>query len=142
MKKNRGFAISMLIIYIVIGTIFLGSFATVVTSFSRQIYKMNGYCEQHSQYSVFNTRFIKDMKRNTSITAVTAAGVTFGDGTIYTYSNGNLYRYGIALINNITSLQFTSNTVNSKQVVTLTYTSFYKGGTVSYTTNYVLGRGY
>lgn len=107
MKSEKGITLTSLIIYIVLLLFVIGILSTISEYFhlnTSYIMEMGKYV---SEFDKFNMYFIEDVKNNSELYDITSDKIIFSDGTIYTYSEGCIYRNKVEICSNIHTCVFT-----------------------------------
>lgn len=126
MRSEKGITLTSLIIYILLIIVVVATLSII----SQHFYSNTDYITEGgkyiSQYNKFNMYFIKDIKNNSDIYSITNNELVFEDGTIYTYSDGNIYRNKSKICTNIYACVFSQkeeidNNNFSKQIITVNF---------------------
>lgn len=106
MKSEKGITLASLILYIVVLLVVVGTLSYISTYF----YANTSYITDMGKYTVefnkFNMYFIEDVKNNSNLYSITENKIVFEDGTIYTYSNGYIYRNKVEICKNVNNCVF------------------------------------
>lgn len=106
MKSQKGVTLISLVIYIILLTLVLGFLSIVTNSFNRNLEYLGKLGKNMPSFNKFNMYFIEDVKNNKEVYSVLADKIIFADGTVYTYSNENIYRNKVKICENIPNISF------------------------------------
>jgi len=105
-KSEKGITLTSLILYIILIIVVI----SILSFVSKYFYSNTSYITDMGKYAAefnkFNMYFIEDIKNNTNIYSIEDAKIVFEDGTIYTYSNGSIYRNKVQICRNIYNCVF------------------------------------
>lgn len=129
MRNEKGVTLASLAIYIVVATLLIGGMATISSLFFSNVNLIKGQEAYAPQFTKFNMFFIQDVKNN-QIAIVNGNKITFEDGTVYTYDQGEraIYRNQTKIAELVQNVNYTSaevrtpGTSTTKQVITVKMT--------------------
>ena len=110
-KSEKGVTLLILVVYIIIFVMIIGTMTTVSTFFFGNISESMNTPSYASEFNKFAMFFVVDIKRNNSAT-VSSDSVTFADGTKYLFSNNRIYRNDVLIAEEVLNCTFTSKTYN------------------------------
>ena len=154
MRSKNGFTLVSVLIYIVCLLIAMSVVMTLNSFFFSDVITMRGTGEITNQYCKFNMFFVRDMKDAKSLNFTTNGStvqiVKKNDNnemiyTNYTFNNECIYRNNVKIAENVTG--FTVKDPNNsaqeeKEGIEVFIELSYEEQSLSYTTNYYVGRGY
>lgn len=106
MKEEKGITLTSLILYIMVLLVVVGTLSYVSTYFYSNTSYITDIGKYTAEFNKFNVYFIEDVKNNSNLYSITENKIVFEDGTIYTYSNGSIYRNKVEICKNINSCIF------------------------------------
>lgn len=106
MKEEKGITLTSLILYIVLLLVVIGTLSYVSTYFYSNTSYITDMGKYTAEFNKFNVYFIEDVKNNSNLYSIEENKIVFEDGTIYTYSNGSIYRNKVEICKNINSCIF------------------------------------
>jgi len=139
MKSEKGLSLTSVIVYI-IGMLIV---ATIIGTFTIYFYNnlTNSSNKANIEYSKFNMNFLKDTKEeNNKITNINnlANMIQFSNGTTYLYQDKSIYRNNVKISDNIEEFAIIYEVQNNKAVIK----TLFQVDNKSYTTSYIMGKGY
>lgn len=142
MKKNsnnKGITLIILIIYITLTMIILGTVSLLTVYFRENLNKVNERTEQDTEFDKLNVQLLQETKIEGNLIDVsesTETEIVFTNGNTYTYSAEDKAIYlnnNIKIANNVdNSFKFTIAEIAGKQKLTVTVSVLDKERTLSY----------
>ena len=138
MKSEKGVTLNSLILYIILLTLVIGLLTSISSYFYSNLDYTNETGKTMFQFNKFNMYFIEDVKSNTDIYSIEDEKIVFGDGTVYTFGNGNIYRNKVKICDDIEIIKFSQVANNSNKEI-IKVDMAIKGSTIFNSSNeYVL----
>lgn len=138
MKSNSGLTTTSIIIYITAMLIVVGIIATITSFFYSNVNNMNDNSNNISQITKFHMYFLEETtKTNNDINQIKATSISFTTGNTFTFQDNSIYFNHIKICENVTNLQFSTETINNKKVINVLIT-FGENSEYTKTTKYVL----
>lgn len=140
MKSNSGVTITSLIIYIIAMLLVIGIVATITSFFYTNVSNLEDNSQNVSEITKFNMYFIEEIeKQDNQVIAINEAKnvITFSSGNTYTFQDNAIYFNQVRICEKVKNVQFTKETINQKEVITVLITV---GTNMEYTktTQYVM----
>ena len=106
MKSDKGITLTSLILYIVLIILVLGFLSLVSQNFFQNTKYISNTGKYVAEFNKFNMYFIEDVKNNADVYTIEDNKIVFEDGTIYTYTDNDIYRNKIKICENIDYCKF------------------------------------
>lgn len=158
MKSNKGFTLVSVIVYIVCLILAMSTVMMMNSFYFADVIQMRGVGELANQYNRFNMFFIEDMRQASDVDVIDdssnnktiqIAKKDRSDGEIiyinYIWNNNSIYRNDVKIAENIFSLRannIVDNIQEGNSGIEVHLVLSLEEQTLSYITNYYVGRGY
>ena len=106
MKSDKGITLTSLTLYIVLIILVLGFLSLVSQNFFQNTKYISDTGKYVAEFNKFNMYFIEDVKNNADVYTIEDNKIVFEDGTIYTYTDNDIYRNKIKICENIDYCKF------------------------------------
>ena len=142
MRSERGMTLTTVVVYVLAMVIIIGIVATVTTFFYANTRDMEKSAEALGEYNKFNMYFLGEIKAEGNKVEKVENGtqIIFSDGTMYTFTDGGIYRNKVKLCSNIVNCEFSLEEYGEKQIVKVLL-EIGKNGEFVKTTEYIIGQG-
>lgn len=138
MKKDSGLTMTSIIVYIIAMLIVIGTIATITSFFYTNVNHANDSSNNLSEITKFHMYFLEETtKHNNPVKEIKGNSITFATGNTFTFQDNSIYFNHIKICENISNLQFASESKNDKTVIQVLIT-IGQNNEYTKTTQYVL----
>ncbi len=138
MKSNSGLTITSILVYIIAMIIVIGTIATITSFFYTNVNQLDNSSNNLSQITRFHMYFLEETtNKQNFVVQQTDTSISFHTGNTFTFQEHDIYFNHIKICENIANLQFVSENINDKTVITVLMT-IGQNNEYTKTTKYVL----